>query len=86
MFNELYTDAYERLKNEIRSIAGRILLEGTEKHNAYYSGQWHAMNEVIEIMNKIDEKLYTSLSREAEKEAAYYESELSVDESRSKQL
>ena len=86
MFDELYTEAYSKLKHEILSAAGRLLIEALKERNAYYSGQMHTMNEVIDIMNKIDEEVYTALSYEAEKEADYYESQLSADESRSKQL
>lgn len=86
MFEDLYTEAYSKLKREILSAAGRLLIEAVKERSAYYSGQMHTMNEVIDIMNKIDEELYTSLSREAEKEAAYYEAGHTSDESRSKQL
>ena len=86
MFDDFYEESYRKLKREILSLAGRLLITGNEEDKHYYDGQLHTMNEVIDIMNKIDEELYTALSYEAEKEAAYYESELSVDESRSKQL
>lgn len=86
MFDDLYREAYNKLKHEILSAAGGLLIEAPKEKNAYYSGQLHTMNEVIDIMNKIDEDLYAALSCEAEKEADYYESQLSADESRSKQL
>ena len=86
MFDELYKEAYEKLKNEICSMAGRILIDVNAVHNSDYIGKMRALNEIFDIMNKIDDELYNALSRECEKEATYYESELTADESRSKQL
>lgn len=86
MFDELFTEAYSKLKYEILSAAGRLLIEAVEEKNAYFSGQIHMMNEVLDSMNKIDEELCTALSHEAEKEAAYYEAGHASDESRPKQL
>lgn len=89
MFDYLYTEAYAILRQEIESIAKEILSDDNDDnavYNLYYAGQLHAMNAVVTIMNKVDEDLYASLLRESEKEAAYYESELSADESCYKQL
>ena len=86
MFDELFTKAYSKLKHEILSAAGRLLIEAVEEKTAYYSGQIHMMNEGLDIMNKIDEDLHNELLAEVQKESAYYEAEQTADESRSKQL
>ena len=86
MYNELYKEAYEKLKNEICSMAGNFLLDVNAVNKSDYIGRMHALNDVVDIMNKVDNELYNALSREYEKEAAYYEAERATDESRSKQL
>ena len=86
MFNELYKEAYEKLKNEISSMAGKFLLDVNAVTKPDYIGRMRALTEVFDIISKVDNELYNALSREYEKEATYYESELAADESRSKQL
>ena len=86
MYNELYKEAYEKLKNEISSMAGKFLLDVNAVHESDYIGRMRALNEVFDIMTKVDNELYNALLRESEKETTYYESELAADESRSKQL
>ena len=81
MFDEIYKEAYEKLKNEICSMAGRILIDVNAVHNSDYIGKMRALNEVFDIMNKVDDELYSALLCEAEKEAAYYEAERSADNS-----
>ena len=86
MFNELYKEAYEKLKNEISSMAGKFLLDVNAVNKSDYIGRMRALTEVFDIISKVDNELYNALSREYEKEATYYESELAADESHSKQL
>ena len=86
MFDNLYEEAYKKLRNEISSMASRILIDVNAVHNSDYIGKMRALNEVIDIMNKVDDELYTALLREDEKEEHYYEAERATDESRSKQL
>ena len=86
MFDHIYEEAYKKLKNEICSMAGRILIDVNAIHNSDYIGKMRALNEVFDIMNKVDDDLYNALLCEVEKKAAYYEAEHAVDESCSKQL
>ena len=86
MFDYLEAEAYRKLKKEIRSVAHRILTDKEAGYTSYYFGQMQVLNEIIKIMNKIEGELYDASNRESEKEAAYYESELAIDESCSKQL
>ena len=86
MFDQLYKEAYEKLNIEICSMAGRLLINYNEEHDSYYSGQMHALNEILDIMNKISEDLYNKLSAEVKKETAYYEAAHTNDKSRSGQL
>ena len=75
MFDNLYEEAYKKLKNEICSMAGRILIDVNAIHNSDYIGKMRALNEVFDIMNNIDEDLYNKLLAEVKKETAYYEEE-----------
>ena len=81
MFDHLYEEAYKKLKNEICSIAGRILIDVNAIHNSDYIGKMRVLNEVFDIMNKVDDELYNALLCEAEKVAAYYEVERAADDS-----
>lgn len=86
MFEYLKAEAYTRLREEITlAIKAELNTEDAELA-AFYAGRIAAYNRVLSIMNKVHKDLINDLDREAEKEAAYYESELSADESRSKQL
>ena len=75
MFDHLYEEAYKKLKNEICSMAGRILIDVNAIHNSDYVGKLRALNEVFDIINKVDDELYNALLCEVKKEAAYYEAE-----------
>ena len=86
MFDELYKEAYDKLKSEIYSLASKLLITVNEEPNLYHTGELHAVNEVLIITNAIDDTLYSALNRVVEKEAAYYELQLAADESCSKQL
>ena len=81
MFEEFYKQAYEKLNNEIFSMAERILTDVNAMHNSDYIGKMRVLNEVFNIINKVDDELYNALSREFEKEAAYYEAEHVADNS-----
>lgn len=81
MFDELYKAAYEKLNNEIYSIAARLLTDVKVVHNSDYIGKLRVLNEVFNIMNNIDNELYNALLREVEKETAYYEAERAADNS-----
>ena len=85
MFDELYKEAYEKLKNEICSVAGRILIDVNAVRNSDYIGKMRALNEVFDIMNKVDNELYNALLRKVEKENTYYEAERAADDSSNEQ-
>ena len=68
MFDHLYEEAYKKLKNEICSMAGRILTDVNAVHRSDYIGKMRALSEVFNIMNKVDDEIYAALLREVEKE------------------
>ena len=66
--DNLYEDAYKKLKNEICSMAGRILTDMNAVHRSDYIGKTRALSEVFDIMNKVDDEIYAALLREVVKE------------------
>ena len=81
MFDEIYEEAYKKLKNEIRSVAGRLLLDVNAVHNPDYIGKMRMLNEIFDIIDKIDDELYNALARETQKADVYYEAERAADDS-----
>ena len=81
MFEAIYRDAYEKLSHDIRHLVKKLSLDNAGKSRAYRDGVAEACEAFLRLASDSSGDLIIALDREAEKEASYYESELTADES-----
>lgn len=81
MFDYLYKEAFEKLNYDIRHLVSKLYFENERKPRAYRDGLTEACEAFLRLASDSSGDLITALDRESEKEASYYESELSADES-----
>ena len=86
MFDDIYREAYEKLNNDIRHLVSKLMFDNQKKSRAYRDGLTEACEAFLRLASDSSGDLILALDRDAEEEAAYYEVERAVDESRSKQL
>ena len=81
MFDEIYKEAYEKLSKEVKEFVIKLVLENVRKPRGYFNGIIDSCAPILELVRASSKELNEALDREAEKEAAYYEAELSADDS-----
>ena len=81
MHDFLYVEAYDKLAADIRHLVKKLMSDNAVKSRAYRDGVAEACEAFLRLASDSSGELIIALDREAEKEAAYYESELSADES-----
>lgn len=67
MFDYLYAEAYELIRQEIESIAKDLLSDDNDDNIIYYTGQLNAINKVIQCMNAIQSALNEALEEEVKR-------------------
>lgn len=83
MFDYLEAEAYSLLRYEISCIADDLFSEDAVENTDFYNGQKSVLNLILQRMNAIQTALDEAQDEELDRMA---ESDLSADESRSKQL
>ena len=81
MFEYLKAEAYTRLREEIAfSIKADLVNKVTESAD-FNLGRMYAYSKILSIVSKAHRDLLEALDRQAEKEAEYFESGTTADES-----
>ena len=81
MHDFLYVEAYDKLTDDMRRLVKKLVSDNAGKPRSYRDGLTEACEAFLRLASDSSGDLILALDREAEKEAAYYESGLSADES-----
>ena len=81
MFEELYREAYAQLNGDMRRLVEKLAADNAGKSRAYRDGLTEACEAFLQLSSDSSGALIVALDREAEKEASYYGSVVTAEES-----
>lgn len=81
MHDFLYVEAYDKLNADIRQLVKKLMSDTAGKSRAYRDGVAEACEAFLRLASDSSGDLIIALDRQAEKEAEYFESDSTSDES-----